>query len=92
MRRELKREWALPKGRLIQVGDGAHPFLPTTVNGGTQALEDGVSLARCLHLAVEKHSVNALLDGAKVHNALRIDRMAAIESTGMESTNLYKLL
>jgi 2-polyprenyl-6-methoxyphenol hydroxylase-like FAD-dependent oxidoreductase len=90
MRRELKREWASPKGRLIQVGDAAHPFLPTTVNGGTQALEDGVSLVRCLRLAVEKHGVGALPDGAKVHNALRIDRVAAIESTGMERTSKHR--
>lgn len=90
MRRELKREWGSPKGRLMQIGDAAHPFLPTTVNGGTQAIEDGVSLARCLRLAVEKHGVDALPAGARVHNALRIDRVAAIESTGMERTKKHR--
>jgi 2-polyprenyl-6-methoxyphenol hydroxylase-like FAD-dependent oxidoreductase len=86
MRRKLKREWASPKGRLIQIGDAAHPYLPTTVNGRTQAIEDGVSLAQCLRLAVDNHGVNALPAGAKVHNTLRIDRVAAIETTGMERT------
>ncbi|RYP58775.1 hypothetical protein DL769_008810 [Monosporascus sp. CRB-8-3] len=90
MRRELNREWGSPKGRWMQIGDAAHPFLPTTVNGGTQALEDGVSLARCLRLAVEKHGVGALPDGAKVHNVLRIDRVAAIGSTGMERTKKHR--
>jgi 2-polyprenyl-6-methoxyphenol hydroxylase-like FAD-dependent oxidoreductase len=90
MRRELKRDWVSPKGRLVQIGDAAHPFLPTTVNGGTQALEDGVSLARCLRLAVDKHGVGALPQGARVHNTLRIDRVAAIESTGMERTNKHR--
>jgi hypothetical protein len=32
----------------------------------------------------------ALPDGAKVHNALRIDRVAAIKSTGMERTNKHR--
>jgi 2-polyprenyl-6-methoxyphenol hydroxylase-like FAD-dependent oxidoreductase len=90
MRRELKREWASPKGRLIQIGDAAHPYLPTTVNGGTQALEDGVSLATCLRLAVEKHGVAAMPDAVKVHNVLRFERVAAIETTGMERTNKHR--
>lgn len=90
MRRELKRVWSSPKGRLMQIGDAAHPYLPTTVNGGTQAIEDGVSLARCLRLACDKHGASALLDGARVHNRLRIDRVAAIESTGMERTKKHR--
>lgn len=90
MRRELKREWGSPMRRLMQIGDAAHPFLPTTVNGGTQAIEDGVSLARCLRLAIEKYGISALPDGAEVHNTLRIDRVAAIESTGMERTKKHK--
>ncbi|KAF3003106.1 hypothetical protein E8E13_008185 [Curvularia kusanoi] len=53
-------------------------------------MEDGVSLARRLRLAVDKHGVEALPDGAKVHNRLRIDRVAAIESTGMERTKKHR--
>ncbi|CAA9957408.1 FAD NAD-binding domain-containing protein [Pyrenophora teres f. teres] len=90
MRRELKREWSSPKGRLIQIGDAAHPYLPTTVNGGTQSIEDGVSLARCLRLAVDKYGHNALPSGAKVHNLLRIDRVAAIEATGLQRTKNHQ--
>ncbi|KAL5117796.1 hypothetical protein ACEQ8H_004270 [Pleosporales sp. CAS-2024a] len=90
MRRELKREWASPKGRVIQIGDAAHPYLPTTVNGATQALEDGVSLARCLCLAVDRYGVSAIPDAAKVHNVLRFDRVAAIERTGMVRTNKHR--
>lgn len=92
MRRDTTREWVSPKGRLTQIGDAAHPFLPTTVNGGTQALEDAVSLVCCLRLAVEKHGVGALLDGARVHNALRVDRVAAIQLTGMERTKKHHQL
>lgn len=33
--------WVSPKGRIVLVGDSAHPFLPTSAQGATQALEDG---------------------------------------------------
>ena len=59
--------WTSPGGLVVQVGDAAHSFLPTSANGATQALEDGISLASCLHLA-GKHNV-AL--ATKVHNTLR---------------------
>lgn len=89
MRRDLKRTWTSPHGRLIQLGDAAHPYLPTTVNGGTQAIEDGASLAQCLRLAVDTYGVDAIPDGAKVHNTLRIDRVGAIEATGMQRTKKH---
>lgn len=60
------------------------------MNGGTQALEGGLSLARCLSLAAQKHGVGALPAGAKVYNVWRIDRVAAIESTGMERTKKHR--
>jgi hypothetical protein len=53
-------------------------------------LEDGVSLATCLRLAVEKHGVAAMPDAVKVHNVLRFERVAAIETTGMERTNKHR--
>lgn len=37
--------WLSLAGRVIQVGDAAHPFLPTSGNGATQAIEDAVTIA-----------------------------------------------
>lgn len=33
--------WVSPKARILLLGDAAHPFLPTSAQGATQALEDG---------------------------------------------------
>ena len=59
--------WTSPGKLIIQIGDAAHSFLPTSANGATQSLEDGMSLASCLQLG-GKHNI-AL--STTVHNHLR---------------------
>lgn len=49
-------------------------FLPTSANGGTQAIEDAVSLATCLRLGGGQAVTMAL----RVHNTLRfVDYLSA---------------
>lgn len=67
MWRNPQPQWASPSGRVVQIGDAAHPFLPTSASGGTMAMEDAYSLAACLHLAGKKNVSLA----TKVHNHLR---------------------
>ncbi|KAF8074497.1 hypothetical protein FPV67DRAFT_1445561 [Lyophyllum atratum] len=43
--------WVSTTGRLVLIGDAAHPFLPTSIQGASQAVEDGVTLAVTLQLA-----------------------------------------
>lgn len=43
--------WVSGKGRIALLGDAAHPFLPTSAQGATQSMEDGVTLAVCLRKA-----------------------------------------
>ena len=43
--------WVSEKARILLLGDAAHPFLPTSAQGATQAMEDGVTIAACLKLA-----------------------------------------
>ena len=43
--------WVSKGGRIALLGDSAHPFLPTSAQGATQALEDGVTLAITLRRA-----------------------------------------
>ena len=50
---------------MVQVGDSAHSFIPTSGNGATQALEDAITLATCLELG--GGSRNAPL-AAKIYN------------------------
>jgi len=43
--------WISKQGRLVLIGDSAHPFLPTSIQGASQAIEDGVTLAATLRLS-----------------------------------------
>lgn len=58
---------ASPGGRVVQIGDAAHPFLPTSASGGTMAMEDAYSLAACLQIGGKKDVSIA----TKVHNHFR---------------------
>lgn len=49
--RDPVMDWVSPKGHIILVGDAAHPHLPTSGNGGGQAMEDGATLAAVLDRA-----------------------------------------
>lgn len=37
-------------GRVVQAGDAAHTFLPSSGSGVNQGIEDGIYLASCLQL------------------------------------------
>lgn len=60
------QHWA--RGRVVLLGDAAHPMTPNMGQGGGQAVEDAVVLARCL--ATEKELPAAL----SRYEALRVPR------------------
>ncbi|KAG2136406.1 hypothetical protein DEU56DRAFT_972758 [Suillus clintonianus] len=43
--------WVRKSGPVALIGDAAHPFLPSSAQGASQAIEDGVTLAFTLNLA-----------------------------------------
>lgn len=59
--------WTSKSGRIIQIGDAAHTFLPSSGNGANQAMEDAISLAKCLAIAGKDN----IGEATKVHNKLR---------------------
>ncbi|KAJ0339371.1 hypothetical protein COL922a_004482 [Colletotrichum nupharicola] len=65
--REPQPKWVSDEGRVVQCGDSAHSFLPSSGFGATTALEDAFSLAACLKMG-GKESANI---ATKVHNHLR---------------------
>lgn len=65
--RDPYETWASPHGKVVQIGDAAHAFLPTSASGATMAMEDAFSLAACLQLGGK----NNLGLAVKVHNELR---------------------
>ncbi|THY07663.1 hypothetical protein D6D01_09735 [Aureobasidium pullulans] len=83
--RDLNRQWTSDGGRIVQVGDSAHPFLPASGNGATQALEDAVSLAKCLQLAGRSNAAVA----TKVHNRLRYERFSCAQMMSFVNTQQH---
>lgn len=59
--------WVSKNRRILLLGDSAHPFLPTSAQGATQAMEDGVTLGVCLRRA-GKENVQA---GLLTHEEIR---------------------
>ncbi|KAF1843682.1 FAD/NAD(P)-binding domain-containing protein [Cucurbitaria berberidis CBS 394.84] len=41
-------KWVADSGLVAIMGDAAHPFLPSSSQGGSQAIEDGATIAMCL--------------------------------------------
>ncbi|KAI9172821.1 FAD-dependent monooxygenase fsr3 [Paramyrothecium foliicola] len=76
--RDPQTRWTTPGGRIIQLGDSAHAFIPTSIMGANTALEDAQSLAECLRLAGRK---DANL-GTKVHEFLRLQRVTILQRLG----------
>ncbi|KAL2019329.1 hypothetical protein VTK56DRAFT_9709 [Thermocarpiscus australiensis] len=70
-----------PRARTVLIGDAAHPFLPTSVQGASQAMEDGVVLAACLDRAAGKG--DRVQEAVRVWERIRYERVHAIQRTGV---------
>lgn len=67
MWRDPRENWISSGGRVVQVGDSTHTFLPSSGSGATQAMEDAISLATCLQIGGKSNVPMA----TKIHNKLR---------------------
>ena len=81
-----------PKARIALIGDAAHPFLPTSIQGASQAMEDGVTLAVCLEKAA--HSAAPSTNGSsespaqtalRAYEAIRYTRVTRAQGTGVST-------
>ncbi|KAJ5931007.1 hypothetical protein N7466_006500 [Penicillium verhagenii] len=79
MWREPQPCWTSCTGRVIQIGDAAHTFHPSSGNGATQGMEDAISLATCLQIAGKDNVPWA----TRVHNKLRFERVACLQMLGV---------
>jgi 2-polyprenyl-6-methoxyphenol hydroxylase-like FAD-dependent oxidoreductase len=82
--RDPQPQWASQGGRVVQLGDSAHAFLPTSGNGATQACEDALSLSMCLRMAGKGKEHVA----TKVHAKLRFERVSTIQKFGVATRNV----
>ncbi|KAG4412371.1 hypothetical protein IFR04_014491 [Cadophora malorum] len=77
--------WVSKGGRIALLGDSAHPFLPTSAQGATQALEDGVTLAITLRRAGKGDVATAV----RAYQAIRYDRVKAVQKTGETTRDMW---
>jgi len=67
------------------LGDSAHPFLPTSAQGATQAMEDGVTIAICLREAGKQNIPAAV----RAFQDIRYDRVRKVQKTGETTRDLW---
>lgn len=72
-------------GRTCLLGDAAHPFLPTSAQGATQALEDGVTIAVLLRKAGKGNVRGAL----RAYQDVRYDRVKKVQKTGESTRDMW---
>lgn len=58
--------WVSAGGRVMLIGDAAHPYFPVVGQGGSQAIEDGVVVATALELAGKENVPLALRVAEKI--------------------------
>jgi 2-polyprenyl-6-methoxyphenol hydroxylase-like FAD-dependent oxidoreductase len=67
-----------PMARIALIGDAAHPFLPTSIQGASQSQEDGVVLAACLELSGRADIPRAV----RAYEKLRYERVHRAQANG----------
>ncbi|CAK7212093.1 hypothetical protein SCUCBS95973_001325 [Sporothrix curviconia] len=67
-----------PKARIALIGDAAHPFLPTSIQGASQSIEDGVVLATTLELSGK----SGVPLGVRAFEKIRYDRVHRAQAMG----------
>ncbi|GAB7355125.1 hypothetical protein MBLNU459_g5700t1 [Dothideomycetes sp. NU459] len=74
--REPLPRWT--NGRITLIGDAAHPHLPTSIQGASQAMEDGATLAVCLQLSGREKATEAL----EAYERIRYARVLTTQKSG----------
>ncbi|KAI9693321.1 MAG: hypothetical protein M1822_005317 [Bathelium mastoideum] len=83
--REPLPTWLSPKKRIALIGDAAHPFLPTSIQGASQSMEDGACIAVCLVLSGKEHAPMAL----RAFERIRYERVKKAQATGVSTRDTW---
>jgi 2-polyprenyl-6-methoxyphenol hydroxylase-like FAD-dependent oxidoreductase len=82
--RDPLETWISPKGHITIIGDAAHCHLPTSAQGGAQAMEDAVCLAECLKLS--DSNVKLAL---KAMERIRFNRANLVHQLGISNRDVW---
>ncbi|KAI0972247.1 putative monooxygenase [Xylaria arbuscula] len=80
--------WISARRRIALIGDAAHPFLPTSIQGASQAMEDGATLAVCLSQAAETGGGGAQ-EAIATFEAIRYERVRSAQKTGEQTRDIW---
>lgn len=86
--RNLRPEWTSKGARVVQVGDCAHSNVPTSVSGGTMAIEDAVTLAASLKISCSAGEGHNATLGARIYNLLRYQRVSCAQKMAFVNSQL----
>ncbi|KAI1370576.1 putative monooxygenase [Hypoxylon crocopeplum] len=78
--------WISKGRRIALIGDAAHPFLPTSIQGASQAMEDGVTIAVCLR---ECGGGGGVREAVTAFEALRYERVKSAQKTGEQTRDIW---
>lgn len=84
--------WISPGRRIALVGDAAHPFLPTSMQGASQAMEDGATIAVCLRKAAAAAAADkgaGIREAIAAFEALRYERVRSAQKTGEQTRDIW---
>lgn len=70
-----------PKARIALIGDAAHPFLPTSIQGASQSIEDGTTMAVCLEIGGRDNVTEAV----RTYEKIRYERVHKAQATGVST-------
>lgn len=89
--RDPLETWISKGRRIALIGDAAHPFLPTSIQGASQAMEDGVTMAVCLRRAAEAAggASAGVPDAVAAFEALRYERVKSAQKTGEQTRDIW---
>lgn len=81
--RDLPGRWA--SGRVVLIGDAAHPMRPHLGQGGCQAIIDAVVLARLIEASDDLPAAFARFDAARRRTVTRIVRQSALTGRALHA-------
>lgn len=83
-------QWISKHARIALMGDSAHPFLPTSVQGASQAIEDGVTIATVLKLAHDSSGNAPEIPIAMLaYEHIRYDHVCKAQETGKSIREMW---
>ncbi|KAL7622834.1 hypothetical protein AAE478_006513 [Parahypoxylon ruwenzoriense] len=80
--------WISAGRRIALIGDSAHPFLPTSIQGASQAMEDGVTIAVCLRECANDKKKN-VQEAVAAFEAIRYARVKSAQKTGEQTRDIW---